>query len=64
MALTKEEQERQNKFNEYVIWRLEMIHTNPKKDPTNFNSFSEWEAVMHPPERPRIKKRLKRNEKT
>ena len=59
-VFTPKEQERQDLFNEYVTWRLEMIHSNPDINPTEFSSFDEWcqvQNIDNSLQKPRIKKR-------
>lgn len=65
-VLTPEEQDRQELFNEYVSWRLEMIHSNPEIDPSEFSNFEEWCEVQDiniSNKKPRIKKRNSRAKK-
>lgn len=59
MILTQEEQVRQEMFNEYVIWRLEMIQANPGITFTDFSTFDEWREVNYPTPKPKLKKRKK-----
>ena len=57
-VFSPEERAKQELYNEYVIWRLEMIHSSPETNPSNFSTFDEWQKEKH--KKPRLKKRIKR----
>jgi hypothetical protein len=59
MGFTPEERIRQDMYDEYVVWRLELIHTKTDMNPTEISNFEEWKAVMYPTKKPKVKKRKK-----
>lgn len=62
--LTPEERARQDLYNEYVLWRLELLHSNPDLDPAQVSDFDEWcEACNVALKKPKIKKRTTRARK-
>jgi len=60
--LSPKERERQDRYNEYVIWRLELLYSNSDQNPSEVSNFEEWHATMYSDKKPKIRKR-KRNDR-
>lgn len=58
--MTPEERKRQDLYNQYVTWRLELLYSNPTIDPTTVSNFDEWCEVCNvvaSNQKPKIRKR-------
>ena len=60
--LSPKERERQDRYNEYVIWRLELLHSNSDQNSSEVSSFEGWHEAMYSDKKPKIRKR-KRNDR-
>jgi len=63
--ITPDDKIRQGLYNDYVLWRLELLHCDPSLTPADVSDFNEWckaQGIKTSTKKPKFKKR-KRNAK-